>query len=97
MIFKTGAVRRNLCKKGFVVKNSHHAYFYFYRNGKRTDLYTYLSHGSDSRDLDHRILSRMKAQLGLDSHWQLQSLLQCTMSESQYVRWLIDNEKLPKH
>ena len=44
MAFTAGDVERNLPRKGFVIdKSRDHIYFHFYRNGKKTHLYTKVS------------------------------------------------------
>lgn len=47
-------IEKSLLAKGFEKatskQKSHHAYYYFKYQGKRTGVYTYLSHGAKSSD-----------------------------------------------
>lgn len=95
MLFKVRDVLRSLRKKGFVEDAAHHKYLYFYYQGRQTQFYTLVSHGSGSEDVGPEIVRKMKRQLGLDSHRQVEQLIECTMSEADYVQALLAGQKLP--
>lgn len=96
MPFKFGDVTRNLPPKGFAVDPAaHHSYLYFFRDGKRTRFYTYVSHGKSKEDVGDDIVRSMKMQLGLATMKQVRELVECTMDGAQYLRALIQAEKLP--
>lgn len=97
MAFKFGDVRRNLPPKGFAVEDStHHVYFRFLRNGKKTRYYTYISHGKPDEDVGDGVVRSMKMQLGLSTARQVRELVECTMSGDQYLDALIQSGSLPK-
>jgi hypothetical protein len=90
MPFKFGDVTRNLPPKGFAKDPSgHHPYLYFYRNGKRTKFYTYVSHGKSGEDVGDDIVKSMKRQLGLATAKQVRELVECTMDGAQYLSALL--------
>lgn len=95
MPFKVRDVRRSLKTKGFVEDNEHHKYLYFYYKGKATALYTYTSHGKDSDDVGDGIVGKMKRQLGLRNNGQVNRLIECSMSEADYIKFLIEQNQLP--
>lgn len=97
MTFTFGDVRRSLKKKGFVENtNKHHVYLHLYYKGKRTNVYTYCSHGASSDDVRHGVASSMKCQLGLDSRKQLEDLINCPMSAETYLMLLQEKKSIPK-
>lgn len=96
MTFKFGDVTRNLPPKGFSKDPSaHHPYLYFYRDGKRTRFYTYVSHGKSDEDVGDDIVTSMKRQLGLSTSKQVRELVECTMDGAQYLAALIACGALP--
>jgi hypothetical protein len=96
MTFKFGDVSRNLPAKGFAVDpTSHHPYFCFYRSGKRTRFYTYVSHGKSGEDVGDAIVKAMKKQLGLHTMQQVRDLVECPMDGAQYLATLIATNQLP--
>ena len=95
MAFKFGDVSRNLQRKGFALDpNAHHSYLCFYRNGKKTRLYTYVSHGKSGDDVGDAIVRSMKRQLGLGTMQQVRDLVECPMDEATYIAELIKSGKL---
>jgi hypothetical protein len=96
MPFKFGDVTRNLPPKGFAKDPSgHHPYLYFYRDGKRTRFYTYVSHGKSGEDVGDDIVRSMKRQLGLSTSKQVRELVECTMDGTQYLSALVASGALP--
>ena len=95
MPFKFGDVLRNLPPKGFTLDSSgHHPYLCFYRNGKRTRFYTYVSHGKSGDDVGDDIVTGMKKQLGLSTSKQVRDLVECTMDGAQYLTALLTSGML---
>ena len=95
MTFKFGDVTRNLPTKGFAVDpQSHHPYLYFYRDGRKTRFYTYVSHGKSNEDVGDDIVRSMKLQLGLSTMKQVRELVECTMGSAQYIDALVSGGKL---
>jgi hypothetical protein len=68
---------------------------YFYYQGRQTVFYTLVSHGGGAEDVGPELVRKMKRQLGLDSHRQVEQLVECTMSEEDYIRVLRAAAKLP--
>jgi len=77
--------KRALQDKGFKEDNSRdHDYWFFYHNGKKTNCYTYFSHGS-GRDIPRTIIKKMKRELQLDTDQQVRDLLNCPLSMDELV------------
>ena len=96
MTFKFGDVTRNLPPKGFALDpKAHHPYLYFYRNGRRTRFYTYVSHGKPGEDAGDDVVRAMKRQLGLSTMKQVRELIECTMGGAQYLAALVSSGQLP--
>lgn len=96
MAFTAGDVERNLPRKGFVIdKSRDHIYFHFYRNGKKTHLYTKVSHGARRETLGDPLVRAMKSQLGLGSAKEVRELVECTMDEAAYKAALAASGALP--
>ena len=86
MPFKVRDVRRALQKKGFVESTDrHHIYLHHRYNGKETSAYTLVSHGADKDDVGAPLVGKMKKQLHLTSSREVDDLVNCPMSEAQYV------------
>ncbi|HCL56140.1 MAG TPA: hypothetical protein DHW82_03915 [Spirochaetia bacterium] len=84
MGIKTEKILSGLQRKGFVLDSgSHHKYlYYFLENGKKTAVYTYLSHSL--REYEGNLISFMKKQLGLSSMKELKDLIECPLSRKSY-------------
>ena len=96
MTFKFADVSRNLPQKGFVEDRSgHHPYYYFYRDGKRTRFYTFISHGKPNDDVGDNNVRSMKQQLGLGTMQQVRELVECRMDKDGYEVALISSGMLP--
>jgi hypothetical protein len=90
MTFKFADVSRNLPQKGFVEDRSgHHRYYYFYRDGKKTRFYTYISQGKPGDDVGDGNVRSMKDQLGLGTMQQVRDLVECRMDKGGYETALI--------
>lgn len=88
-IFKTRDIEKALLAKGFQVEQTHHEYFWFYYNGKRTHIKTRISHGK--KEYGSNLISAIKKQLKLQSKQQIEDLLNCPMSEEDYIELLLSN------
>ena len=82
-------ISKNLPRKGFIVEEKHHKYFYHVYNGKRTGAYTYISHGSKIKTIGDNLINMMKKQLELDNKQQVSDLCKCPMSTDDYNDILI--------
>lgn len=92
MIIKRREIIENLPKKGFEKENTHHIYFHHKYKGKRTGIYTYVSHGSNFRDISDPLLSFMKKQLKLNSLNELINLIKCPLNGDDYNKILKDKK-----
>ena len=76
-------VRRGLLRKGFLLSESRHQRFRYYRlDGDKTNMVTLMSHGSDG-DIGDRLLAEMARQLHLTRR-QFDNLVDCTLSQDDY-------------
>jgi len=74
-----------LLKKGFSDdKDTHHGYYYLWVDGKRTNVYTYMSHGSKSADLSKGLMGSIKRQLKFDENKTAEDFFDCPFTKEQY-------------
>lgn len=86
-------VKKILQKKGFsLVSDKDHDYFYVIRNGKKTAVYTRISHGS-GKDIHNGLLNTMMHQMRLDKK-RFDKYFECTFSGDEYINYLIDNKHI---
>lgn len=83
-----GALKR----KGFRLDETHHRYLVLHVDGKRTAIRTRLSHSG--MDYGDDLLSQVRKQLQLPSKRELLSLIDCPLSEQDYLSMLRANGKL---
>jgi len=88
---KISKVHSNLCKKGFEMKETHHTILELKVNGHRTNIYTYVSHGSN--EIDDYLIGEMSRQLKMNKKDFLE-FVDCTMTQDEYVSLLRKNNKL---
>lgn len=82
-------IEKALLKKGFIKESdSHHHYYYLTLDGKKTDIYTYLSHGKKSEDYGPKLMSKVKNQLRFKDSNKAERFLNCPMTKAQYVTML---------
>jgi hypothetical protein len=79
---KTAKIGSALQRKGFQKEETHHTYYYFIYNGKKTEIYTYLSHGK--KDISPYLRSKMANQLKIKPE-EFDKLIDCTMSEDDLI------------
>jgi len=79
---KTAKIGSALQRKGFQKEETHHTYYYFYYNGKKTEIYTYLSHGK--KDISSHLRSKMANQLRITPD-DFDKLIDCTKSEDDLI------------
>lgn len=82
MSFRSREIENVLESKGFQPSNSHHIYFYYYIDGKKTVFYTYISHGS--KEIGDNLISIMAKQLQLSKKDTL-DLFNCPLSKEQLL------------
>jgi len=86
---KPSDIKKALLKKGFIEdEESHHKYYYLVVEGKKTDLYTYLSHGKDAKEYGAPLMDKIKKQLRFKDTKKAEDFLDCPMSAEQYIAML---------
>jgi len=95
MKFNDIELKKNLPKKGFEIDPSKdHIYYYFTYKGKKTGIFTKISHSSRKKIISGDLLKNIKKQLKLDSNSELIDLIKCPMSEEDYIDILKNNGNL---
>ena len=82
---RTAPIISALLSKGFVRAsgNRDHQYFFFHHHGKKSDIFTRISHGA--RTVDDWLAGRMAHQLRLSKR-EFTSFVACTLSGAEYAR-----------
>ena len=90
-IRKTKEIKRVLSQKGFVLNPSkdHHEYYSLWIDGKKQNIYTYLSHSKD--EYEKHLMGRFKQQLKFTETDQAEDFFDCPMSGEDYVKLLKEN------
>jgi hypothetical protein len=81
-------------KKGFEPRLSHHMYYHFRYQGRDVGISTKISHGET--ELGRPLLGMMKRQLQLDSSTEFERLVNCPMSEADYIEYLKKKGVIPE-
>lgn len=86
MITKRGEIKKSLQKKGSVEESgAKHIQYRFYHKNKRTKIYTFVSRGSESKDISRSIFSQMAEQCRVSSK-NFHKLIDCSLSEAEYIK-----------
>lgn len=85
---KTRKIVASLTKKGFSPKRgkSKHIKYALFVEGKKTSVYTWISHGSD--EYEDKILNAMRKELRLETNKELDDLIECPMSAEVLISLL---------
>lgn len=85
---KTRKIVASLTKKGFSPKRgkSKHIKYTLFVEGKKTSVYTWISHGSD--EYEDKILNVMRKELRLETNRELDDLIECPMSAEVLISLL---------
>ena len=81
-------VAKSLKGKGFRDRHNDHTFFHLWVDDKKTPIFTKISHGE--KEIGNPLLSTMARQLRLSSR-QFDSLLDCPLSQEEYVEILREN------
>lgn len=85
-------IEKALLAKGFEKASSkaksHHSFYYFIHNGKRSSINTYLSHGAKSSDYGQGLMNKIKQQLKFQDSKNAEAFLDCPFKEEQYIDML---------
>ena len=77
----------SLKKKGFQPKEGKHTLYILYVDGKKTSVFTKISHGSEYREYSDSLLDLVKRQMGLTTS-QLHEFIDCKLEYGPYVELL---------
>ena len=85
-------IEKALLKKGFEKissnQKSHHSFYYFIYNGRRTSINTYLSHGAKSKEYSSGLMNKIQHQLKFLDSKLAEAFLDCPFKEEQYIEML---------
>lgn len=86
-------IEKALLAKGFEKisskQKSHHSFYYFTYNGKRSGINTYLSHGAKSSDYGAELMNKIKHQLKFQDSKIAEAFLDCPFKQEQYIDMLL--------
>ena len=86
-VLKTSAVKSALTRKGFELRDGDHHYYIFCVDGKKTSIFTKVSHSSD--EISDTLIGAMARQTRLNKQ-QFCDPVKCTMSGEEYLAMMID-------
>lgn len=84
-IWKAREIEASLTKKGFGCRKTHHNLYFLYVDGKKSSIYTKISH--DSREYGGQLFSLMAKQLQLTRE-ELDQLIACPLTYERYIELL---------
>lgn len=84
-------VMSSLLSKGFVLRENDHAFLHLYVDGKKTAIFTKISHGE--KEIGDNLLSLMARQVKLSSK-QFRNLVDCPMSEQDLIDHLRSSDAI---
>jgi len=91
-VLKAKEVRRALLEKGFKEdRKRDHCFYFYYHCGKKTNIYTKISHGTS--DISDRIRSAMARQARL-TNAEFTHFVDCTLTGEGYRELLVRNGHL---
>ena len=89
---KARDVQSALGSKGFVEHDKRdHRYYFLYYQGKKTSIYTKISHNCS--DINSNLISRMARQVRLKT-LEFASLVDCDLDRDGYLAILIENKHI---
>ncbi|WP_148208140.1 type II toxin-antitoxin system HicA family toxin [Methanosphaerula palustris] len=80
-------IANSLLKKGFKEKNTSHTHLIFFIDGKKTSIFTFISHGK--KEISDELMHKMAKQLKL-SHEQFCELVDCSMNGETLREFYLD-------
>lgn len=83
---KTDSLHKALVKKGFQPENGDHKYYIYYYQGKKTSVYTRISHGKS--EIGEPLISTMARQTRLKKS-DFFALANCPLSKEAYLEKLL--------
>lgn len=86
--YKLRVIENSLKGKGFrLIQGGSHKKLTLFVDGKKTRVFTFLSHGA--KNYDNKLLSKMKGHLHLGKE-ELCDLIECPISGEEYMNMLVD-------
>jgi predicted RNA binding protein YcfA (HicA-like mRNA interferase family) len=85
---KSRDIRKALLQKGFKISNSDHTFYTFYYRGKKTNIFTKISHGET--DISVSLISKMARQIKLSKN-EFKSFVDCPLTAELYLEHLTAN------
>jgi hypothetical protein len=82
-----------LSRKGFEKKNTHHTLYFLIAGGKKTSVFTKLSHGSTYREYSDSLVGVVARQMGLTKS-ELSKFVECTITREGYVDLLRERGRI---
>ncbi|MBL0744429.1 type II toxin-antitoxin system HicA family toxin [Chryseolinea lacunae] len=87
---KTRDIEKALLKKGFEKisgkQKSHHEYFHLKVEGKKSQVFIYLSHGAI--EYDKNLMARIKTQLYFTNSHDAENFFDCPLTKEGYIELL---------
>lgn len=84
---KTDKIKSSLVKKGFSAENGDHKYYTLYCNGKKTQIFTKVSHGKP--EVGEPLLGMMARQVRLNKD-KFADLINSPLSKEEYMQMMKD-------
>lgn len=92
-VCKVKDISSALKKKGFVENPSRdHIRYTLYNNGKKTGVFTFISHGL--KEYGDNLISSVKKQMRLQSKSEFQDFVNCPMTKEDYIKLLIERKQI---
>lgn len=86
--FSTKEYESALTAKGFQEeRQTGHTLYYLWEEGKKTHIWTKISHGR-KEDIRDRLANLIKKQLKFDTKKDLSDFIECPMDHSGYIQYL---------
>ena len=84
-VIKSEKIKASLKKKGFEQNNGDHQYYTLYHDGKKTQIFTKISHGKN--EVGEPLLGMMSKQTRL-SKKDFADLINCPLSKEKYLEMM---------
>lgn len=89
---KSNNIIKGLQKKGFQIIKSDHVHLIFCHNGKRTAIWTKVSHGGN-KEIGDILINKMSQQLRLNNKQEFKNLVDCIISREDYLK-ILENQNI---
>lgn len=94
MVIKAASLRAALKVKGFEkTRNTTDELYYLYCDGRKTSVFTKVSHGR-GEDLRDVLIQKVKKQLGLQTTQELTDFVECPLTLQMYTKLLKERGRI---